>query len=117
MELKKKVIVMKVAMLVFLMGSFTAIVEARFNPSSIITQLLMNDNTVTATMQYFSNSLSSKPCCDSCICNSCICTSFNFQQQWSDHNWSRFSKGETLLSVEVSFEEEMKAVVVEATKE
>ncbi|XP_019427118.1 PREDICTED: seed trypsin/chymotrypsin inhibitor TI5-72-like [Lupinus angustifolius] len=85
MELKKKVIVMKVAMLVFLMGSFTAIVEARFNPSSIITQLLMNDNTVTATMQYFSNSLSSKPCCDSCICNSCICTrSFPPQFRCSD---------------------------------
>ncbi|KAF1878854.1 hypothetical protein Lal_00047526 [Lupinus albus] len=75
MELKKKVIVMKVAMLVFLMGSFSAIVE----PSSNITQPVMNDNTVNATKHYMSNSLASKPCCDSCLCTrsippQCRCT-------------------------------------------
>nr|BAF50740.1 trypsin inhibitor [Apios americana] len=64
MEMKKKV-VMKVALLLFFLG-FTATVDARFDPSSFISQLLPNGDA-----SYYVKT-TTKACCDLCLCTKSI---------------------------------------------
>ncbi|KAK7374247.1 hypothetical protein VNO80_07675 [Phaseolus coccineus] len=65
MELKTKV-VLKVVSLLFLLGFASTTVDARFDPSSLITQLLSKNDA-----NYFVNS-TEKPCCDNCLCTRSI---------------------------------------------
>ncbi|TKY65458.1 Seed trypsin/chymotrypsin inhibitor TI5-72 [Spatholobus suberectus] len=59
MELK---VLVKVGLLLFLMG-FTATVDARFDPSSFITQLIPNGD----ANNYYVKSTTTA-CCDKCVC-------------------------------------------------
>ncbi|KAJ1408611.1 Proteinase inhibitor I12, Bowman-Birk [Sesbania bispinosa] len=61
MELNKKGILVKAALLLFLLG-FTTTVDARFNPRSVINQLLLDGDA-----NYYVKSTSTA-CCDKCFC-------------------------------------------------
>ncbi|KAJ1408613.1 Proteinase inhibitor I12, Bowman-Birk [Sesbania bispinosa] len=63
MELNKQGMV-KAAVLLFLLGAFTATVDARFNPSSAIAQVLPNGGDDGS---YYVKS-TTKACCDNCYC-------------------------------------------------
>ncbi|CAK8542351.1 unnamed protein product [Lathyrus sativus] len=62
MELIKKATMMKVAFMLFLVG-FTATVDAHFDRTSFITQVLSKSNDVKST---------TTACCDSCPCTKSI---------------------------------------------
>ncbi|QCE12304.1 Proteinase inhibitor I12 [Vigna unguiculata] len=65
MELKTKVL-LKVASLIFLLGFTATTVDAGFNPSSLITQLLSKEDVDWYTKP------TEKACCDKCICTRSI---------------------------------------------
>ncbi|KAG5095671.1 hypothetical protein JHK84_051259 [Glycine max] len=66
MELSMKVLV-KVASLLFLLGFTATVVDARFDPSSFITQFLPN----AEANNYYVKS-TTKACCNSCPCTKSI---------------------------------------------
>lgn len=64
--MNKKAMVMKLALLVFLLGFTSTVVDARFDGSSFITQLLSNGE---ATYEVKSTTTA---CCNSCPCTKSI---------------------------------------------
>ncbi|XP_027351367.1 Bowman-Birk type proteinase inhibitor-like [Abrus precatorius] len=67
MELKKKVMVVNVALMLFLMGLLSASVDAHgFDPSSFIPEIFPNDDA-----NYYVKS-TTKACCDKCFCTKSI---------------------------------------------
>ncbi|AES80153.2 Bowman birk trypsin inhibitor [Medicago truncatula] len=66
MNKNKKAMVMKLALLVFLLGFTSTVVDARFDSTSFITQVISNGDSTTNNYDAKSTATA---CCNTCLCS------------------------------------------------